>query len=265
MEQTLPPNAAPPTRGFDLASRLRAAGIHLGLSAGVALLAAALVFFVWYPMPFREISGGRELFFLVVSVDVALGPLITFSVFNRSKPRRELARDLAVVALLQLGALGYGLHTVFVARPVALVLEVDRLRVVTAADLAGQDLSSALPEWQRQPWWGVRVAAARRANSDETFSAVELALQGIDIGARPPFWRPAAEAPAAIAAAAKPLPGLLAHYTARAAELATFVSGTGRSAEQLGYLPIAARRSDWVALIDKASGQIAGYAPFDGF
>ncbi len=265
MEQTLPPNAAPPASGFDLASRLRAAGIHLALSASVALLAAALVFFVWYPVPFREVSGGRELFLLVVAVDVALGPLITFAVFNRNKPGRELKRDLAVVALLQLGALGYGLHTVFVARPVAVVLEVDRLRVVTAADLEGQDVSRALPEWQTQPAWGIRVAAARRANDDEKLAAIDMALQGVDIGMRPVFWRPAAEAPAAIAAAAKPMSALAARYPGRAGELTQTLASTGRTAEQLGFLPLVARRSDWVALIDTASGQIAGYAPFDGF
>ena len=42
--------------------KLRAAGIHLGLSLLVAALAAALVFGVWYPYPYREISGGRALF-----------------------------------------------------------------------------------------------------------------------------------------------------------------------------------------------------------
>ena len=70
--------------------------------------AALLVFGIWYPYPYREISGGRELFLLVITVDVILGPLITLAVFNRKKPRSELRRDLAIVALLQLGALGYG-------------------------------------------------------------------------------------------------------------------------------------------------------------
>ena len=52
---------------------------------------ALLVFAVWYPYPYREISGGRDLFLLVVAVDVVLGPLITFAVFNRAKPRARTA------------------------------------------------------------------------------------------------------------------------------------------------------------------------------
>lgn len=101
--------------------RLRASGIHLGLSLGIAALAAVVVFGLWYPYPYREISGGRSLFMLVVSVDVVMGPLITLVIFNRAKPRRELMVDFSVVALLQLAALSYGMWTVFVARPVHVV------------------------------------------------------------------------------------------------------------------------------------------------
>jgi hypothetical protein len=63
--------------------RLQASAAHFALSLLVAALAAALVFGVWYPYPYREISGGRELFFIIVAVDVVMGPLLTFAVFNR--------------------------------------------------------------------------------------------------------------------------------------------------------------------------------------
>jgi hypothetical protein len=124
-------------QSLQIGQRLRAAVIHLLLSAAVAALAALLVFAVWYPMPYRQISGGRDLFLLVVAVDVAIGPLITLAVFDRRKPRAELVRDMAVVAAMQLAALAYGLHTVAQARPAVVALEVDRLRVVRAIDLAG--------------------------------------------------------------------------------------------------------------------------------
>ena len=112
------------------AGRARAAAIHLTISLALAALAGLLVFAVWYPYPYREISGGRELFILVVTVDVVMGPLMTLAVFNLSKPRKELFRDLAVIAVLQIAALVYGLWTVAVARPVHLVFEIDRFRVV---------------------------------------------------------------------------------------------------------------------------------------
>lgn len=250
---------------FDLGSRLRAAGIHLGLSALVAALAAALVFGLWYPTPFREISGGRELFFIVVAVDVVLGPLITFAVFDRRKPRSELRRDLTIVALLQLAALGYGLHTVQVVRPVVLALEVDRLRVVTALDLDDAALAKGPAEFRRRPWWGLQVVAARVPKGAAQLEAIDMALQGVDIGMRPELWLPASETAAAIRKGAKPYSALLDRYPARTAELRQLAARAGRSIEQLGYLPMLARRSDWVALVDVGSGEIVGYAPVDGF
>ncbi len=50
--------------------RFRAAGIHLCISLAIAALAATLVFALWYPYPYRDISGGRELFGMLVGIDV---------------------------------------------------------------------------------------------------------------------------------------------------------------------------------------------------
>ena len=81
--------------------RLVASSVHFGMSLGIAALAGLLVFGLWYPYPYREISGGRELFLLVVTGDVILGPLITMAVFNRTKPAAELSRDRFSLGVLQ--------------------------------------------------------------------------------------------------------------------------------------------------------------------
>lgn len=44
-------------------SALKASGFHFLASLLVALLVGALVFLVWYPHPYRAMSGGTELFF----------------------------------------------------------------------------------------------------------------------------------------------------------------------------------------------------------
>lgn len=248
-----------------LTARLRAALIHLGLSVAVAALAALLVFGFWYPTPFREISGGRELFFIVVAVDVVLGPVITFAIFDRRKPWRELRRDLIVVVLLQLGGLTYGLHTVFEARPAVLALEGTRLRVVRAIDLDDAELAKAPPEFQRLLMWGMHVIAARRPRPDEKMQAIDMGIAGVDIGMRPKFWLPSSATGAAMALAAQPLDRLRKLYPNRAAELNAVIAKTRRPAEALKFIPILARRTDWVALVDAGTGSIVGYAPFDGF
>src|SRR6186713_1890973 len=170
--------------------RLLAAGIHLGLSVLVAGLAAGLVFGVWYPYPYREISGGRELFLIVVAVDVILGPLLTLTVFDIKKPIKGLRRDLAVIAALQFAALGYGMWTVAVARPVHLVFEIDRFRVVHAIDVPEDELKQAPAGLERLPLAGPTLLSLREfASGTESFDATMAAMQGVSLSARPGLWQ----------------------------------------------------------------------------
>ena len=101
----------------------KASSIHFLGSLLVAAFAAALVFLLWYPFPYRELSGGKELFILIVGVDVVCGPLLTAVLFNPFKPRTELWRDLGLIALIQIAALVFGIFTVWQARPLFLALE----------------------------------------------------------------------------------------------------------------------------------------------
>ena len=103
---------------------------------------------VLYPGAYRNLSGGRQLFLLITAVDVILGPLLTFVVFDLRKGWPHVRRDLTIIGAIQLGALLYGLHTVYVARPVAMVFEADRFRVVTANDVHEPDLPKAAPQYQ---------------------------------------------------------------------------------------------------------------------
>lgn len=261
-----PPPPSPPSFASTLRPRLRASAVHLLLSALVALACAVLVFGLWYPTPFRQISGGDELFLLIVSVDVIVGPLITLAVFDMRKPRKELVRDLAVVAVLQAAALGYGVYTLALARPAVLALESTRLRVVTAVELGASELAQA-PEGLRSLSWTSRLAVAARqpSDGDEKLKAIEMALGGKDIGMRPELWLPPEDTAQAFKDGLIPLERLTTRFPKRTVELDEAIAATGRPATELGYLPLLSRRSDWVALVDRKSGAIVGYAPFDGF
>ena len=56
------------------------------------------------------------------AVDLILGPLITFLIFDLRKSRREIVFDLIIIAMFQFGALAYGVHATYSQRPVAIVL-----------------------------------------------------------------------------------------------------------------------------------------------
>lgn len=249
---------------LNLRSRLRAAGLHLLISAALAALAAVLVFGLWYPGAYRLLAGGRDLFLLVVSVDVVLGPLLTFAVFNLAKGWPHLRRDLALIGLLQLCALFYGLHTVYIARPVALVFEVDRLRVIAADAVYTPELPQALPPYRRLPLTGPWLLGSRVPKPGaESNSALFMGLRGVDIGQRPLFWQPYDEARDRVLARSKPVAVLLAHEPAYSADLTARLRALKLGPQQARFLPVSAR-GDWVALL-RPNGDVAGFAPYDGF
>jgi hypothetical protein len=246
--------------------RLRASLIHLAGSAAVAALAAALVFVVWYPPPFATLAGGLGLFTLLTSVDVVIGPLLTLAVFDRRKPTPVLRRDLAVLIVLQLAALGYGLHTMFIARPAVLALEGNRLRVVAVHEVLASELGQAPPPYDRLPIAGPLRVRTAEPTPEQKFDAIRLALGGHDLGTRPTFWRPWDEtAHTELRQAAKPLDTLYQRYAARADELRAAVARTRVLPEHVGYVPVISRYDVAVALVDRGAGEIVGFAPFDGF
>jgi hypothetical protein len=246
--------------------RLRASGIHFCISLIIAALAALLVFGLWYPYPYRDISGGRELFMLVVGVDVLLGPLITLAVFDRRKPWTELRRDLALVGLIQLTALGYGLWSVAVARPVHLVFEIDRFRVIHAVDVPDELLGRQPEQVEALPWFGPTLIATRPfRDAAENLDATMAALKGLQIGARPDFWQPYELARQRVLQASKPVTALKSRFPVRAAEIDAVLKKVGRNPDTVYFLPLVARNNSWTAFVDPVTAEVIAFLPLDPF
>ncbi len=249
-----------------LRSAISAAGVHLLFSLIVAALAAVIVFMVWYPFPYRELSGGRELFFLIMAVDVVCGPLLTMVLFNPAKPRIELYRDLGLVAFIQLGALAYGLLTVLQARPLFLVHEVDRFKVITAVDIDKDALLQLPDALKPSVWHGPVVVGLREPNNIEERNKVLLeSIQGgRDYGERPEFYVPYNSKVALKSlTASKALTVFLDKYPDQKAVAQEIAVTKDADISQWKYLPVMGRQ-DWVALLDK-QGQIQGFLKGDGF
>lgn len=246
--------------------RLCASGIHLAISIAVAVLAALLVFLLWYPYPYREISGGRELFLILVSVDVVLGPLITLAVFDKSKPRRQLVRDLSIVGLIQLAALAYGIWAVFLARPVHLAFEIDRFRVIHSVDVPVEMLPQAPPGFESLPLTGPKLVAVRPfRNPQESFEATMAALEGVHLGARPDLWQAYGQARERVLAAARPASQLFERFPEDSGLIERVVNDSGMAPASLVYLPLVARDSVWTVLVNARTAEVAGFVALDSF
>ena len=148
-------------------SRLKAFGWHLAASATVMLLITGCLYLGWYRWPGWYLAGAASITLIMVSIDVALGPLLTLVVASPGKPRRVLARDIAVIATVQLIAAGYGTTVLWGGRVLYYTYSERFLQIVQASDLnpaqvdLGQHLNPSLaPHWYSFPRWIYEIGRA---------------------------------------------------------------------------------------------------------
>jgi hypothetical protein len=246
--------------------RLNACAWHLLASLLLALAASALVFGVWYPSPYAQVAGGTALFFILISVDVVMGPALTAVAASPTKPLAAFRRDLAVIVVLQLVALGYGLYSMALARPVHLVFEIDRFRVVVAADIEPAALAEAPAALRTLPWFGPGlIAAVKPTDPNEQLKSIDLGMSGIDLSMVPRNWRDyASQAPAAWAHA-KPVSALRDRRPALTPELQALAGRAGQPVEALRYLPLVSRHAIWATVLAEPGARVIGHLAVDGF
>jgi hypothetical protein len=232
-------------------SRWKAAGIHLLLSAVIAGMVVTFMLTVWYPWPLFEAAGGSELILILVGVDVTLGPLITLIIFKTGK--KGLRFDLTVIALLQLGALAYGIHTVYLARPVYIVFTLDRFELVTAKDLYPEDLPKVKrEEFKRVPLGRPRyVAAVFPSDPAEKARVVETSIVGKDLQMYPQYYVPYSEQAQSALERAKSVSSILKREHEA---LDDYLKASGRSQDSVKFLPLSAPSVDGIVLLDAVSG-----------
>lgn len=244
-------------------SRWKAAAIHLSISAAIGLIAAALIFGVWYPPPYGTAAGATELVLLLLGVDVVLGPLLTLIVFKAGK--KSLRFDLGVIALLQACAFLYGMSVVTRARPAFIVAAVDRFVLVSANELDPADLAQgSRPEFRSLPWTGPTVVgAALPTSGPERSDLLFSGMAGKDVEKFPKYYVPYGDAATAMLKAARPLDALRNKHPEANPVLDAWLHRHRRDARNIVWLPLASRRTSLTVLLDRADGSVLDALPLD--
>lgn len=232
-------------------TKIHAFGIHLMASVGMAIVMTLVVFGVWYPIPLASAVGVAAITFILLGVDVVIGPLLTFVVYKPNKP--SLKFDLAVIVVLQLGAFGYGVWTLAQGRPVWLVFSVDQFELVQSYEVDQRKISEAKPEYRAPSWAGPRWVAARRATSPEEKERIllESVFAGVDIAQRPEQYVPLSEQAAEIRQRARSL-NELAQFNEKARvnqELKAWP-------EADAFLPMMARTKPMTVLVNREAAKV---------
>ncbi len=231
-------------------TRFRAAGIHLLISALVVMVFLALMQFVWYPNGFFKLLGGRDLLYIVAGVDITLGPLLTFVVFNSKK--KSLKLDLTVIVVLQSCALLYGASVMLKARPVFNVFEEDLFRVVLASDFKDDiELKKASkPEWRSLSLTGPVIVSALRPSKQEDRSSII----GRDWSEFPRLYVDYDGQRSVAIKASKPLSSLSALNKANAKVVSDFLAEAKLPESAYRYVPIVRGLVDMAAILDAKTG-----------
>lgn len=126
-----------------LVHKLRAGVASLLVYLVFAFVLALLVSLAWYPGYLFWLDGGLQGLQLVLAVALVLGPLLAVVVFHPEKSRGKLLFDIAVIALLQVGSMAWGLWQAYQQRPVAVVFGSNRFISVAPAIMARQQETAA--------------------------------------------------------------------------------------------------------------------------
>jgi len=247
------------SRGF---SRWQASGIHLLISAAIAAVSLFLMLRVWYPPPLFTTEGGSDILLVLIGVDVVIGPLITCIIFRSGKP--GLRFDLSVIGLLQAAALIYGVHVMFVARPVYIALMDDQFETVRANDLDPADVAQApRTEFRSVPVTGpVYVAVELPKDMKMLKELISQAAKGGELVQHlPRYYVPYADYKSKAVAKSRPVETLRKDDKAMSERIERTLAGTGRKASDLNFMPLQTRRGWGAVLIDGKTGDVVRILP----
>ena len=179
--------------------RLTAFGLHLLGSACALTLVLGGLYLGWYHWPGWYLTAVTRVLLIVGLVDLGLGPTLTLIIANPEKPRRVLARDIAIIATVQLAALIYGATTLWQGRPLYYTFSANRLETVQASDIENEEIALArrenpsfAPHWYSLPRW---VWAPLPEDPDKAADIVKSTVfgGGQDVIDMPRYFKPWSE------------------------------------------------------------------------
>lgn len=239
-------------------SRYTAAATHFALSVLIGAILLALFWFVWYPAPMLLAIGGHEIFLLILGIDVVLGPLLTLIVFRSGK--KSLKFDLAVIALMQVGAMVYGVSVLLEGRPAYVAALGDKFQVVQAVEVTDANLAKAKTT---MPWWGPKWVGTKapegRYDTDAVRDVTEI---GGGRGHFPQLHIPYESMAQEVLKKSLAISGLKAANPSKSAEIEAWLKSHGNTDTTAVYQPLKVRASEFAVILDAKSGKVIGISPF---
>lgn len=170
-----------------LKDKLIALVLHLSFSFFLAVTLALVVFFIWFP-GISRIFGAVDGILIFIGVDLVLGPLLTFVVYDRRK--KELQRDIVLIVIIQLLVFLFGVWTINQQRPLVQVLTHKEIAIFSRADLSSMkiEVPDSIKESESIPY-RVFMYLPENLSDIEKAAFVTEFIEQIPFGARTDLYR----------------------------------------------------------------------------
>jgi hypothetical protein len=242
--------------------RLKAFSLHLLSSAAVLTLILGSLYFGWYRWPGWHLTDVARVVFVMVCVDVVLGPTLTFIIANKNKPRRELVRDIGIIVAVQLCALIYGSASLWSGRPLYYAFSANVLQLVQAYDIDaaeaedGRRQNPALaPHWYSLPRW---IWAPLPQNAEEAGKIVASAVTGgDDVVSMPKYFKPWEEGLPSLKTQLKRVDDVGYFAKSEKKRLKEKMKAAGLPDDQSNTMPLTGRGHPVLAVFDPSTLKIA--------
>jgi len=232
--------------------KLKASIIHLVLSILLVALVIGSILFFFFPQIFIPVSDFKEIATILISVDLILGPLLTFVVFKKNK--KSLKFDLSTIAAIQLIALVYGAYSLFQVHPVYITFNIDRFTIVSAKDAEPE--KAVFDEFKVSKLTTAKLAFAKMPDDVEKRNEITLtaALGGGDLDQRVEYYEPYEKHINQIIAKGLD-PKLISTKAKTDKKINTFVQKHQGKIDKFVFLPINSDKKDAIIVLDKKSAQ----------
>jgi hypothetical protein len=241
--------------------RLKAFGLHLLASATALTLILGVLYFGWYRWPGWYLSDVKTVVFVMVGVDVVLGPTLTFIIASNNKPRRELARDIGIIVAVQLCALIYGTTQLWNGRPLYYAYSEGVLQLVQAYDINADEAARGLrdnaqfaPHWYSLPRW---IWAPLPQDPEESKKIVLATVTGgDDVISMPRYFKGWEQGLPELRDQLKKVDNVAYFAPSEKKKLKGLIQAAGLPIDQLNAMPLTGRGHPMLAVFDPASAKI---------
>ena len=243
--------------------RFGAAATHLVICVLIAAAMIAVFWGVWYPHGLGIVAGASELLLIIVGVDIVVGPLLTLILFVPGK--KGLYIDLAMIALLQIGALVGGAYVMLQTRPIFLVALPDRLQLVSANEINDADLAKASSAaFGHRSWTGPVLVGSKEPGDPALLWELTASVfgGGAEIDRRPQFYVAFDEVAKPLARRAPRLSKWRDSTEIGVVEAMRWITQQKLRAEDIAVVPVLGRSGTSAMLADANTGSLLRVFPF---